>query len=130
MGSKATSRLTWEGPTGFRDHQRRWVGRIQSSPGFRAPDTVDQHEDEDYEQEAYNCGQAHQPGLQAALCGCGEGKGSARERRGLWERREGPVGEEGVACGRRGRGLWERKEWPVGEEGLWEWESLNGRISS
>lgn len=92
MGSKTTPRLTREGPRGFRGHWRRWVGRVQSSPGFRAPDTVDQHEDKDYEQEAYNCGQAHQPGFQAALCGCGEGKGSARERRGLWERREEPVG--------------------------------------
>lgn len=74
------------------------MGRVQSSPGFRAPDTVDQHEDEDYEQEAYNCGQAHQPGFQAALCGCGERNGSARKRRGL--------GEEGGVCGSgKGQGL-------------------------
>lgn len=58
--SKMTSRLTLGGSTEGRGGQGgpAW-DRGRSSPAFGAPDTIGQHEDEDYKQEAHYCSQAY-----------------------------------------------------------------------
>lgn len=52
-------------------------------PRFGAPEAVGQHENEDNEQEPHDRSQAHQPGLQMALCG--EARAVRTQKREGWK---------------------------------------------